>query len=187
MSKIVERTRLLTGWSNIDRIVVRHPDGTTWDRTLEDHGNSAAVLPYDPKRRTCLLVSQPRPAVISSGALEDILETPAGMLDEGETYDVAARRETIEETGLLLDTLEFVVKLWTMPGLSTERTGIFLATYSANQRVAEGDGLATDDERISLHEIPLDALGDMIRSGQLEDGKTLVAAQALMLRRPDLF
>jgi len=187
MSKIVKQTRLLTGWSNVDHIVVQHPDGTTWERTLEDHGNSAAVLPYDPKRRICLLVSQPRPAVMLSGAPDDLLEAPAGMLDEGETYNLAARRETMEEAGLLLDTLELVVTLWTMPGLSTERTGIFLATYSSHQRIAAGGGIAADNERISLNEISLEALGALVMSGRLEDGKTLVAAQALMLRRPDLF
>lgn len=187
MSQIVQRTRILSGWSNVDHIVVRHSDGTTWRRTLEDHGNSSAVLPYDPERRTCLMVSQPRPAEILSGATQDIFEIPAGMLDEGETFDAAARREAIEETGLLLETLEFVVMLWTMPGLSTERTGIFLATYSPNQRVAEGGGIPEDNERISLNEISLADLGFLVRSGCLEDGKTLVAAQALMLRRPDLF
>ena len=36
------------------------PDGTVVTRAIEDHGNAVAVLPYDPVRRTAILVQQMR-------------------------------------------------------------------------------------------------------------------------------
>lgn len=187
MSEIVQRIRLLEGWSRVDRVLVRHADGTEWDRTLEDHGLAAAVLPYDPVRRTCLLVSMPRPAVLAFGSGDDLLEAPSGMLDDGETFEEAARREALEEAGLQFGDLEPVVTLWTMPGLSTERVGIFLAAYEPGARVSAGGGAPDENEQIAITEIYFADLKRMVMTGRLEDGKTLVAAQALMLRHPYLF
>lgn len=187
MSEVTDRLRLLDAWCRVDRVVVRHDDGTEWERVVEDHGASAAVLPYDALRRVCLLVSMPRPAVLLEGDRADLLEAPAGMLDQGESFEEAALREALEEAGVHLRSLEPVVTLWTMPGLSTERVGIYLAPYGLSDRVAAGGGALDENERIEVSEVPFDKLKTMVMAGQVQDGKTLVAIQALMLRYQALF
>lgn len=187
MSEVTDRLRLLDAWCRVDRVVVRHDDGSEWDRVVEDHGASSAVLPYDVSRCVCLMVSMPRPAVLLEGATSNLLEMPAGMLDDGETFEGAALREAHEEAGVRLKSLEPVVTLWTMPGLSTERVGIFLAPYDLSDRVTAGGGALDENERITVSEVPFDRLKAMAMTGQLQDGKTLVAVQALMLRYPSLF
>jgi hypothetical protein len=52
------------------------------DRGVEDHGDAVAVLPFDPVRRTALLVRILRaPAFLSAGRPE-LLECPAGIMEE---------------------------------------------------------------------------------------------------------
>ena len=45
MSEIVSRALLFRGWSSIDQVTVRHEDGSEWVRSMEYHGDAAAVLP----------------------------------------------------------------------------------------------------------------------------------------------
>lgn len=54
-------------------------------------------------------------------------------------------------------------------------------------RVAEGGGADGEFEQITVHEVELDDLRAMVLAGALIDAKTLVLAQALLLRRPGLW
>ena len=74
-----------------------------------------------------------------------------------------------------------------MPGLSTERMDLFLAAYGEGDRIGPGGGLAAENERIAVHEMPLAELAAMGARGALTDMKTLVLLFALQLRRPELF
>jgi nudix-type nucleoside diphosphatase (YffH/AdpP family) len=143
-------------------------------------------LPYDPERRVATLVRQFRAAVFHAGGGADMLEAPAGMLDEDEPAD-AARREVLEEVGLTLAVLEPVGAVWTMPGISTERMHLFLAPYGPGDRTGAGGGAAGEHENITVSEMTLAALAAMADRGELTDLKTFALVQSLRLRRPDLF
>ena len=56
---IVERETVYDGWIHLDRVSLQMADGVVVERHVEDHGVSVTVLPYDPERRTALLVSMP--------------------------------------------------------------------------------------------------------------------------------
>ena len=96
-------------------------------------------------------------------------------------------REAVEETGLGLSNLEPVATAWPSPGVSAERSSLFLAAYGASDRVAAGGGLASEHEAISVVELPLARLAEMADDGRLADLKTLTLVLALRLRRPELF
>ena len=72
-----------------------------------------------------------------------------------------------------------------MPGVSTERMHLYLASYSG--RVREGPGGADEDEEITAIEVGLDELARLADGGGLADIKTLALVQTLRLRRPELF
>jgi hypothetical protein len=93
----------------------------------------------------------------------------------------------MEEGGLRLGPVEPVTNMWSMIPVSTERVQLYLAAYDAEDRVAEGGGLAGEHENIVVHEIGLDELRDLALSGGLTDAKTLILAQALLLRHPELW
>lgn len=144
------------------------------------------MLPYDPERRAALLVRQFRAPPFHAAGEAQMLEAPAGRLDEDDP-EACARREAVEEVGLRLGALEPVVFAWTMPALSTERAHLFLAPYRAVDRVGAGGGLSSEQEGISVTEMPLAELAAMADAGALTELKLFALVQTLRLRRPELF
>jgi nudix-type nucleoside diphosphatase (YffH/AdpP family) len=174
------------GWGRYLIAAIRLPDGQEIKREIEDHGRAVCVLPYDPERRVALLVRLFRAPPLYAGGPGEMLEAPAGLLDEDSPED-CARREALEEAGLRLGALEPVATAWTMPGISTERMSLYLAPYAAADRVAEGGGVAGEHENITVIEMPLADLAAMAARGDVTDLKTLTLLLMLKDRRPDLF
>lgn len=174
------------GWSTILVADLTMTDGKRLTREIEDHGKAVCVLPYDPERRVALLIRQFRAPLFYAEGLTDLLEAPAGLLDETDAEE-GVRREAYEETGLRLGRLEPVSSVWSMPGISTERMHLFLAAYSESDRVGSGGGLAEEGEDITVLEMPLSALATMSERGEITDVKTLVLTFALRLRHSALF
>ena len=173
-----------SGWGKYLIATVRLADGRTFRREIEDHGAAACVLPYDPERRTAVLVRQFRVPVFYAAREPHTLEAIAGIIEETDPVETA-RREAREEAGLELGALESVAHGWTMPGVSTERMHLYLATYAGRAR--EGSGGVDEDEDITAVELGLSELARLADAGKLVDVKTLVLLQTLRLRRPELF
>jgi nudix-type nucleoside diphosphatase (YffH/AdpP family) len=181
----VEKRTLHAGWCNLLRLRIRVDNGEVF-REVEDHGRAVAVLPYDPVRRTALLIKLLRAPVLLTAGIAELLEVPAGLADESDPAETA-RRELWEETGLRLRSVEALGCVWTMPGISTERMDLFLARYSKADRVGAGGGLASEDENITVEEISLDELWARAQAGQIADMKTLTLILLLHARHPELF
>ncbi|HEX9159901.1 MAG TPA: NUDIX hydrolase [Rhizomicrobium sp.] len=174
------------GWATISIATVER-DGQSFERLMEDHGPGVCVLPIDRERRVATLVRQLRaPVAVTSGATE-LLECPAGLIDPNEAPEHAIRRELLEETGLQAADVQPVGAVWTMPGISTERMHLFLASYRAGDRRGKGGGHASEHENISIEEVPLAELAAMVDDGRLVDMKSLLLVQTLRLREPELF
>ena len=173
------------GWTTFLVAAIRLSDGSTIKRVIEDHGNAVCVLPYDPVRRTAVLVQQLRAPALYAAKQQHFLEAIAGSIDAGEDPETSTRREAVEEAGLQLRALELVAKVCPMPGVSTEQMDLFLGEYSEADRVSAGGGI--DGENIEVVEMPLATLAAMADSRALQDMKTLLLLQTLRLRRPELF
>jgi nudix-type nucleoside diphosphatase (YffH/AdpP family) len=185
--RILQQTVIHSGWGRYLLLKVGLADGVALHRQLDDHGDAAGVLPYDPQRRTAVLVRLWRVGPLFKGAPPYLLEAPAGMVDPGETAEACVRREALEETGLNLKGLDLVTRAWASPSVSTEILHLYLAAYGAADRVAPGGGVAEEHEGIEVVEIPLADLWRQIESGEIADMKTVLLAHALRVRRPDLF
>jgi nudix-type nucleoside diphosphatase (YffH/AdpP family) len=181
---VASETVLHQGWLRVSRVVLRFPDGKTLEREIEHHGNAVAVLPYDPARRTALLIRQFRTAAFVSAGDGFLLETIAGIIEQDGTEE-SGRREAMEEAGLRLGTLEYCGRAWTTPGFSTEQMSMYLATYGAADRVATGGGIG--DEDIEVVELSLRELASLADRDGLKNMTTLALVQTLRLRHPELF
>jgi nudix-type nucleoside diphosphatase (YffH/AdpP family) len=184
---VIKLERTHKRWATMSIATIRMPDGKIFLRDIEDHGCAAAVLPYDPLRKTALLVEQLRAAQLVAIGATQSLEAIAGLV-EGEDDPVAtAKREALEEGGLRLGAFEHVATAWTMPGISTERMALYLAEYRAEDRIGDGGGVAHEDEEVRVVEMGLNDLAAAMAAEGVVDMKTLVLVQALRLRRPELF
>lgn len=88
-------------------------------------------------------------------------ELPAGVTDPGESMMNAARRELIEETGYSGGKWTPLMTLSPNPAIQTNLSYSYLAegvTLSANQSL-------DPTEEITVHEVPLDKLRDLIFDG----------------------
>jgi nudix-type nucleoside diphosphatase (YffH/AdpP family) len=186
MTKILRVETIHDGWSKFLMLTVRLADGVELRREVEDHGSAVTVLPYDPERRVALLVRQLRVPVLHAGGPDTVLEAPAGRIESADPAE-CARREAVEEVGVALTTLDRVGTVWSMPGVATEQMTLYLAPFSARDRVGAGGGLSSEHENIEVVEMPLSELWSLYVEGQLEDLKTLALVQALRLREPQLF
>lgn len=187
-SPLVGVETIFSGWTKLQRIRMRVASGDVVERLVEDHGAAACVLPYDPARRTALVVRLPRPPLVLTGEPEPrLVEAIAGLIDPGESAEIAARREALEEAGVELDSLEPVGTFWTMPGVSTERMSAYLAACTPADRRGAGGGVAGEHEDIEVIEARLSDLWADLEAGRLADMKLALLLQALRLRRPALF
>ncbi len=185
MAEVVSVEPVYRGWSDFSLVRFRLDSGAVVERCIEDHGDAAAVLPYDPERKVALLVRQFRAPVTYEGET-GFPEPPAGLIDQGEEPLDAARREAEEETGHRLKSLEPLGRYWSSPGSTTERTWLFLAEYSAADRTGEGGGV-DEHEDVETIEVPLSELARTLDDGGLHDLKLGVLVLSLMRRRPELF
>ncbi|MFC4059991.1 NUDIX domain-containing protein [Planomonospora corallina] len=101
---------------------VTMPDGEVVDRDYVLHPGSVAVVALDDRERVLLLRQYRHPA------RRLLWELPAGLRDvEGEPLHLGAARELAEETGYRAATWHTLVDTLVSPGMSNERTRIFLA------------------------------------------------------------
>jgi len=184
--EIMGRSVAYTGYLMVEKLHIKLADGTLVFRDIEAHGDAAAVLPYDVERRCALVVRLFRAPAFSVTREIAVEEACAGMIEK-EDDEAAARREASEELGVALHGLERVARVWSSPGVSTERQSLFLATYVAADRVGKGGGFAGEHEGITVVERPLDQLARDLDEGRMVDGKLVTLILALRLRRPQLF
>lgn len=184
-AEIIERRLIYDDWLKLYEVKVRLPNGVVETRRVEDHGRAAAVLLYDPDRRTALLVQQPRAPILDTGG-EPVLEVVAGG-QESKSAEATAYEECLEEAGVAVRDLEHVGTVWSMPSVSTEYLELYLAEYSTADRIQAGGGAAHENECITVHEVGLRDLWKLATSGRPQDGKTLMLVQGLKIRHPELF
>lgn len=60
------------------------------------------------------------------GAQQIMVELPAGVVEEGEEPEIAAKRELLEETGYAFDSIEYICELFANPATSGNLTYTYL-------------------------------------------------------------
>jgi nudix-type nucleoside diphosphatase (YffH/AdpP family) len=165
---------------------VRGPGGEweTQQRETYDRGNGATILLYDLPRRRVLLTRQFRYPVYANEHPDGmLLETAAGLLDDDDPA-TAIRREAAEETGVEVGELEHVWDVYMSPGSVTERIHFFAAPYDSDARTTDRGGLADEGEHIDLVEVDIDDALEMMRTGGIQDAKTMMLLQWSVLEGP---
>jgi nudix-type nucleoside diphosphatase (YffH/AdpP family) len=154
----------------------------TQNREAYDRGNGATILLYNADQGTVILTRQFRmPTYLNGNETGMLIEACAGLLDKDNAED-CIRRETEEETGYKITEVRKVFEAYMSPGSVTEILYFFVAAYTKEQKVHEGGGLEDDQEDIEVLEIPFEKALNMIETGEIRDGKTIMLLQYARLQ-----
>jgi ADP-ribose pyrophosphatase len=150
-------------------------------------GDAVTVLPYDPVRDRVLLVEQFRAGPFMRGDTQPWqLEAVAGRIDPGETPEDAARREAVEEAGLVLDALLPVARYYPSPGICAEYLYSYVALTDLPDGAAGVFGVEGEAEDIRGHLISFDDLMALVASGEVGNAPLILTALWLAQNRAGL-
>ena len=149
---------------DVEKLQVRLPDGRERAYDLVSHKDSVTLLPLD-SDGFVWFVSQFR-----MGCECQMLELPAGVMDDGESPETCASREIREETGMAAGNLQLLGSVYLAAGYSNEINHIFLAT-DLNPAPLEMD----EDEFLDVKRFSVEEIRKMIEKGELIDSKSLAA------------
>jgi len=142
---------------------VRLPDGSTSSREYIKHPGASAILPVF-ENGDVMLVHQFRYPV---GQI--FYEVPAGKIDPGEDPGVTAERELEEETGLVCKQFEYIGHFYPSIGYTDEIIHLYLA-WDIERTKQNID----DDEFLVTERLPFREAVDMVHSGDISDGKSMI-------------
>lgn len=164
--KTLKTERTYTGKIiSVDVLDIELPDGRRTKREVVRHGNAVAVLAKRPDGKF-VFVKQFRKA-----AEEALIEVVAGGLEAGEDPEEGARRETAEETGYDVVSMQKLTTIICTPGYCEERIHVYYAEVSEAQHAQDQD----PDENVYPVVLSEQEVEEGIRNGAIFDSKTLSA------------
>lgn len=184
--KIQKTETLSDNWYTLRKITYDYlkKDGSwqTQSREAYDRGNGATILLYNKGLKNVVLTRQFRlPTFINGNDTGMLIESCAGLLDKDSAED-CIKRETEEETGYKLSAVKKIFEAYMSPGSVTEILHFFIAEYSPDMKINEGGGIIDEQEDIEVLEIKFDTALQMIETGGIKDGKTIMLLQHLRLK-----
>ncbi len=152
---------------------LRLPDGAVKDPYYVIERPDAAIVFPLTREGEVVLVRQYRPPI---GMME--LGLPAGLVEEGEEPEKAARRELSEETGYAGGEWELLSSLASSPSLKDNWAHLFLARDVERTAPPQPD----EYERVEIVLVPVEELLSKVSAGEIVSSSG-VAAALLALNR----
>ena len=183
--KILESKVLSDNWYVLRKITYEFSkkDGSklTQSREAYDRGNGATILLYNKEQSTVILTRQFRlPTYVNGNESGMLIEACAGLLDK-DNAEECIKRETEEETGYKITEVRKIFEAYMSPGSVTEILYFFIAEYSKEMKITDGGGVEQEEENIEVIEIDFENALQMIVSGEIKDGKTIMLLQYIKL------
>lgn len=161
---ILESEPLYEGYNQLDLLTIKTESGKIIKRELLNNKDGVCAIIYNTVNDTYLFVEQWRPCIN-----DKMIEVVAGSVEDNETIEHSIRKEVLEETGYLCDTITYLKDFYVSPGTIKEKVNLFYVKVS--DRVCECTGNSLEDEELSLLELKYDELGDY----EFIDAKTIIA------------
>ena len=178
----IKQTELLSNnWYLLNNVTFDflRKDGVwiTQKREVYDRGNGAAILLYNSQQKTIILTRQFRlPSYLNGNETGMMIEVCAGLLDQDHPEQCIIR-ETEEETGYRIKSVQKIMETFMSPGAVTEILHLFIGEYDASMKVHEGGGLEHEHEEIEVIEMPFEEAYNRIATGEIKDAKTILLLQ----------
>lgn len=177
----LQTTVLSDNWYTLRKVTYeflgRDGKWQTQSREAYDRGNGATILLYNKANQTVILTRQFRmPTYLNGNADGYLIETCAGLLDKDNPED-CIRKETEEETGYKITSVQKAFEAYMSPGSVTEILYFFTAEYTKDMKVSDGGGLEEETEHIEVLELPFTQALQMLKTGEIKDAKTMMLLQ----------
>jgi ADP-ribose pyrophosphatase len=188
--EIIDRKVGYQGFFRLEKYRLRHTlFAGGWsdeiDRELFMRGNCVAVLLYDPDADKVVLIEQFRVGGILQPEKAWMLEIVAGAIEEGETAEEVAYRESMEEAGCEIQELMLINGFYTTPGGSSEWITLFCGKVDSTH-VGGIHGLDHEHEDIMVRAVYFDEVYQMLEDRLIESAIPILAIQWLALNKPKL-
>ncbi len=115
-----------------------------------------------------------------AGSERDSLETPGGLLEEGEDPCKAGPRELLEETGYAGDPPESLGTVWSNPAITTSRSTTIIVRNA--RKIAEPKFDPSEELNIEL--VPVADIPRMIEDGRIDHALVVVGLMRWLATRP---
>ena len=150
------------------------------------HGHVAAVVPYDPVRDAVVLIEQFRNGKYAAGDPQPwSISIAAGMIEDGESAEDMARRETLEETGCTVTRLKKALTFYASPGGSSQHVTLFCGEVES-KGVGGIHGVAAEGEDIRAFAVSADEALGMVDAGGIDNAVSIVGLHWLDRNREAL-
>ncbi|PXZ08121.1 ADP-ribose diphosphatase [Gilliamella apicola] len=171
------------------RFQYRKFDGSVSDavtREILDRGHAVVLLAYDDKRDEVVLIEQIRIAAIDTQDTPWMLELIAGMMDhDNESSEEVAKREAMEEAGIIVGQCKPIISYLASPGGLTEQLHILVGQVDSS--TARGvHGLAEENEDIKVHVVSREQAYQWVEEGIINNAASIIALQWLQLNHQSL-
>lgn len=177
----INKTLLSDNWYTLNKYSFEYQNSNgNWERQEReayDRGNGSTILLYNKEKESIILTRQFRlPTYINGNSDGMLIEACAGLLDNNNPED-CIKREAEEETGYKIANVKKIFEAYMSPGSVTEILYFFIAEYNETMKVSSGGGLEAEQENIQVLELNFNKAYDMIASGEIKDGKTIMLLQ----------
>jgi ADP-ribose pyrophosphatase len=188
--EILDKEIVYQGFFRVEKYRLKHTlFGGGWSseitRELFMRGSCVAVLLYDPQADKVVLIEQFRTGAILNPQKAWLVEIVAGAIEEGESAEEVAYRESLEEAGCEIQQLMVINEFYTTPGGSSEWITLFCGKVDSAQ-VGGIHGLDHEDEDILVRAVDFDQAYLMLENGGIESAIPIIAIQWLALNRQKL-
>jgi len=183
----IKKEVLSDQWYTLNRYTYEYQkeDGSweTQQREAYDRGNGAAILLYNPAKKTVILTRQFRmPTYVNGNTTGMMIEVCAGMLDDQDPVR-CIKKEVEEETGFRIEHVQKVIETYMSPGAVTEILHLFIAAYDDSMKIGKGGGVDDETENIEVLELPMTDALKMIQQGIIKDAKTIILLQYAQIHK----
>lgn len=189
---ILHQETLYQGWFRLDRLHARHIDvHGEWTEVhthevLERGRRSVGVLLFDPHEDKTILIEQFRPGPAVRGDSPWMLEIVAGMVDGDESREIAARRESKEGTGCIVQDLHPIMAYYPSPGCLSEHIMLFAGYVRIPAVLNQAAGKIDEGEDIRVHVFDAAQAISLLSAGRLRDAHSIIAMQWFALHHTGL-
>ena len=185
--EILKNETIYQGFFKLNKVQFKHKlfaggwSGTV-TRELLIKGAASAMVAYDPVLDNVVLVEQVRIGAYDPTSTQSpwLLELIAGMVEEGETSESVALRESEEEAGAKISHMQHCLSVWDSPGGVLERIHVFVGKVDSTT-VGGLHGLAEENEDIRVHVVSRETAYQWLCEGKIDNGIAVIGLQWLEL------